>query len=137
MSVLFFKVLRLLRNKLLRYQQRWFWDGYGWGQGPKHESPGAGVGAAQHSSYLATTSPNQTAPGPWLLGFSLAVHLGWGHGLRAPCKCWPLMPQDPLTVMAGPLPSLLPGCVCFQLTSAISTFSLHDLTSQFQPLSQL
>lgn len=28
---------------------------------------------------------------------------------------------------------LLPDCVCFQLTSAISTFSLHDLTSHIQP----
>lgn len=137
MSVLFFKVLRLHRNKPLRYQQRWFWDGYWWGQGPKHESPGAGVGAAQHSSDLASTSPNQTAPGPtapWVFP-CCAPRVGARppSSLQVPAPCAP----DPLTLTAGPLPSLLPDCVCFQLTSAISTFSLCDLTSHFQPLSQL
>lgn len=120
MSVLFFKMLKLLRNKVLRYQQRWFWDGHWCGQGPTHESPSAGVAGCTAQLGLGHQQPQSDSPQPTA-------------PLVFPC-CAPRVgarPSSSLQVLApcAPRPAHIPGgtSACSPPRLCVFSLDLSDL----------
>lgn len=153
MSVLCFKLLRLLRNKPMRHTSksadgkmtvpRWFGDGYWCGQGPKHKRPRAGVEYCEaqlrldlnlHQG-LPPAFPTETAHSPWLI-----------PPLVFPC-CTPRVGAQPLSSMEvlaphasktrlhscqGPQPSPTPRLGVSSADLGNLHILSHDFISHFQ-----